>query len=343
VSLTLPQGSLFALLGSSGSGKTTLLRLVAGALTAQRGRILLADRDVTDLPPERRNLGMVYQSYALFPHRTARQNVAFGLEARGLPRPERQLRVEEMLDRVGLAPAERDRRPAALSGGQQQRVALARALVIEPALLLLDEPLANIDRLLRDQLRGELRALQRRTGVTTLLVTHDQEEALALADQVGVLAAGRLLQVGAPADVYLRPRTPAVARFLGLANLWTVEAVEEDGLLLTDGLTLGGVHGMVRGTVLMARPEHFLLGPAAASCSNRWTAPVLACSFHGPDALLEVALPAAHQPVRVRCRAADAPAVGALIAVGLPAEALWAIPDVDPPGLDDALGEESTL
>ena len=293
MSLTLPQGSLFALLGPSGSGKTTLLRLVAGAMTPRRGRILLAGRDVTDLPPERRNLGMVYQSYALFPHQTARQNVAFGLEARGVPNRERQRRVEEMLDRVGLAPAERDRRPAALSGGQQQRVALARALVIEPALLLLDEPLANIDRLLRDQLRGQLRALQRRTGVTTLLVTHDQEEALTLADQIGVLAAGQLLQIGAPADVYLRPRTPAVARLLGLANLWAVETITEDGMLLADGLSLSGLAGMVRGTVLMVRPEHFLLGPAAVSCPNRWTASVLACSFHGPDAILEVALPPA--------------------------------------------------
>src|SRR5262249_51880021 len=153
-------------------------------------------------------VGMVFQNYALFPHLSARRNVAFGLEVRGISRAERQRRVETMLDRVGLGSAERDRRPAGLSGGQQQRVALARALVIEPAVLLLDEPLANLDRSLRDQLAGELRALQQRTGVTTMMATHDQEEALALADLVGILAAGRLLQVGPPEEVYLRPRCP---------------------------------------------------------------------------------------------------------------------------------------
>jgi ABC-type Fe3+/spermidine/putrescine transport system ATPase subunit len=190
VSLGVAPGGFFSLLGPSGGGKTTLLRLVGGYLTPSAGRIRIHGRDVTGRPPEARNVGMVFQNYALFPHLSARENVAFGLEMHKVPRAARARRAEAMLDRVGLSAAERDRRPSRLSGGQQQRVALARALVIEPALLLLDEPLANLDRQLREQLRGELKELQRRTGVTTVLVTHDRDEALQLADRVGVLAAG---------------------------------------------------------------------------------------------------------------------------------------------------------
>ena len=214
VSLSVPPGQLLTLLGPSGCGKTTLLKLIGGYLTPAAGRLWLRGRDVTRLPPEARNAGMVFQHYALFPHLTAWGNVAFGLEVRRIPRFERDRRVRSMLERVGLTPAEFDRRPATLSGGQQQRVALARALVIAPDVLLLDEPLANLDRHLRDQLRAELRTLQRETGVTTVLVTHDQEEALAVSDLVGVMAAGRVLQVGPAAEVYHRPRTPFVARFL---------------------------------------------------------------------------------------------------------------------------------
>ncbi|HMF12834.1 MAG TPA: ABC transporter ATP-binding protein, partial [Gemmataceae bacterium] len=166
VSLQVLPGSFFSLLGPSGSGKTTLLRLVGGYLTPARGSIRICGRDVTRLPPERRDVGMVFQNYALFPHLTARENVAFGLEMRRVPRAERERRVEAMLDRVGLSAHQRDRRPARLSGGQQQRVALARALVVEPALLLLDEPLANLDRPLREQMRRELKELQHRAGVT---------------------------------------------------------------------------------------------------------------------------------------------------------------------------------
>ena len=162
---------------------------------------------------------MVFQNYALFPHLSARDNVAFGLGVRGVPRAERDRRVNAMLDRVGLSLEEREPQTDALSGGQQQRVALARALVIEPDVVLLDEPLANLDRHLRDQLRVELRTLQRETGVTTILVTHDQEEALSISDRIGVIQAGRVLQLGSPVEVYAHPRTPFVARFLGAANL----------------------------------------------------------------------------------------------------------------------------
>src|SRR5262249_10586573 len=206
-----------------------------GYLAPGSGRVSLRGRDVTALPPERRNVGMVFQNYALFPHLSARRNVAFGLEVRRVPRAERERRVEAVLERVGLTPAEPDRKPDARRGGQQQGVALARALVFARALLLLDEPLANLDRHLRDQLRAELRRLQRETGVTAVLVTHDQEEALAVSDRVGVMACGRLLQVGTPEEEYHRPRTPFVARFLGEANLRPAAAPGGAG----DGPALG--------------------------------------------------------------------------------------------------------
>src|SRR5439155_13403066 len=235
------------------------------------GRILLRQRDVTRLPPEARNAGMVFQNYALFPHLTARQNVAFGLEVRGVPRADRDRRVDAMLDRVGLTASERNRKPVALSGGQQQRVALARALVIEPDVLLLDEPLANLDRHLRDQLRGELRALQRETGVTAVMVTHDQEEALAISDRIGVTAAGRVLQVGPPAEVYARPRTPFVARFLGAANL-------------LDGKLVG-----LSAAVVMVRPEHCVLNPDPAAFRWAWPGRVTGVTFLGADLVADVA------------------------------------------------------
>jgi ABC-type Fe3+/spermidine/putrescine transport system ATPase subunit len=319
--LALPAGKFLALLGPSGCGKTTLLRLVGGYLKPTVGRIFLHGRDVTELPPERRDVGMVFQNYALFPHLSARRNVAFGLEVRGTPRSERQQRVETMLDRVGLGPAERDRRPAALSGGQQQRVALARALVIEPTLLLLDEPLANLDRSLRDQMAGELRALQRRTGVTTLMATHDQEEALALADLVGVLAAGRLLQVGPPEEVYLRPRCPFVARALGPANLIRRS---ESGASASPAL-------------MLIRPERCLLGPEAHLCPVRWTGRVLEVTFRGQAWLLRLAIES--QEVLLISRPAAAgppPAVGECLPVGVSSDALWPLPEADPPGLEEA-------
>ncbi|HWG42012.1 MAG TPA: ABC transporter ATP-binding protein, partial [Gemmataceae bacterium] len=238
ISLQLAPGTFFSLLGPSGGGKTTLLKLIGGYLRPTIGDIFLGERNVTTLPPERRDIGMVFQNYALFPHLTARENVSFGLEMRRIPRLEREQRVESMLDRVGLTAAERGRRPAQLSGGQQQRVALARALVLAPNLLLLDEPLANLDRHLREQLRGELKALQRDSGVTALLVTHDRDEALTLADRVGVLAGGRLLQEGDPQEVYQRPRCPFAARLLGDANLFTVEAIVSPQVRLEGGLYL---------------------------------------------------------------------------------------------------------
>jgi ABC-type Fe3+/spermidine/putrescine transport system ATPase subunit len=310
VSLAVPPGQLLALLGPSGCGKTTLLKLVGGYLTPAAGRIFLRQRDVTGLPPEARNAGMVFQNYALFPHLTARQNVAFGLEVRRVPRAERDRRVNAMLDRVGLSAAERDRKPAALSGGQQQRVALARALVIEPDVLLLDEPLANLDRHLRDQLRGELRTLQRQTGVAAVLVTHDQEEALAVSDLVGVMAAGRVLQVGPPAEVYARPRTPFVARFLGAANL-------------LDGKALG-----LPAAVVMVRPERCVLNPAAGACRWAWPGRVASVAFLGADVVAEVACDNGVS-LKVRARAAGEVRPGDRVTVGIPEDAAWPVPEPD--------------
>ncbi len=315
LSFGVPAGRFLTLLGPSGCGKTTLLKLIGGYLTPQAGAVRLRGRDVTARPPEGRNVGMVFQNYALFPHLTARQNVAFGLEVRGVPKDERHRRVEAMLDLVGLLGGERDRRPAALSGGQQQRVALARALVFAPDLLLLDEPLANLDRHLRDQLRAELRRLQRETGVTAMMVTHDQEEALAVSDLLGVMMAGRLLQLGPPAELYHRPRTPFVARFLGNANLLSGRALGTGPNVLT-----------------MVRPEQCVLGPAADACPWRRDGRILAVTFLGADVLAEVAC-GDGITLRVRVRPDADLRPGHLVPVGIPAEALWGIPDADPEGV----------
>ncbi len=278
---------------------------------------------------------MVFQSYALFPHLSAFDNVAFGLAMRGVSRRERARRVEEMLARVGLSAAEGQRQPAALSGGQQQRVALARALVTEPRLLLLDEPMANLDRQLRHRLRAQVKELQRQTAVTTLLVTHDQEEALALADRVGIMLAGRLLQVDAPQQLYRRPRCPFVARFLGDANLLEVEAVDGETVRLRGGPSLprpadSGLAPIRPGSLLLVRPEQCRLGPGA-ECPHPWPGRVVDRTFHGADQVLTVAL-TDQLSLRVRCGADEALAFppGAAVAVGVPATGPWVIPEDDP-------------
>jgi len=217
VSLEVGQGEFVSLLGPSGCGKTTTLRMLAGFLEPSEGEILVDGRDVTSLPPYRRRMGMVFQNYALFPHMNAAKNVAFGLEMRRLPKAEIVEKVKKALERVHLG-AYADRRIKELSGGQQQRVALARALVIEPSVLLLDEPLSNLDKNLRDALRKEIREIQQDLGITALFVTHDQGEALTMSDRIVVLKDGRVEQVGTPEDVYERPANPFVAAFIGRAN-----------------------------------------------------------------------------------------------------------------------------
>ncbi|MFA6030685.1 MAG: ABC transporter ATP-binding protein [Elusimicrobiota bacterium] len=231
VDLDIRRGEFFALLGPSGCGKTTLLRTIAGFETPDEGTVLLGGRDVTGDPPERRPVNMVFQHYALFPHLDVFENVAFGLRVRRTPEAEVRARVSEALSTVQLAGFER-RATARLSGGQQQRVALARALVNRPELLLLDEPMAALDEKLREDMREELKALQLRIGVSFLYVTHDQEEALELADRIAVMDGGRVVQVGTPQEIYESPRTAFVADFVGTTNLLKGRVVESEDLLL---------------------------------------------------------------------------------------------------------------
>lgn len=237
LTLTIESGEFFSLLGPSGCGKTTTLRMIAGLERPDSGRVLFDGRHVTDLPAYRRDIGMVFQNYALFPHLTVAGNVAYGLAGRGLSRAERARRVEAALERVAL-PGYGPRRVTELSGGQQQRVAVARAIVIEPAVLLLDEPLSNLDAKLRLDTRAELRRLQRELRITTIYVTHDQEEALALSDRIALLAGGRLQQVGSPTELYDRPANAFVAAFLGGANVVEVEVVAAGVVRLPSGETV---------------------------------------------------------------------------------------------------------
>jgi putative spermidine/putrescine transport system ATP-binding protein len=232
LSVTVGAGELVSLLGASGCGKTTTLRIVAGFLMPTTGRVTLGGRDLTRLPAHRRNIGLVFQNYALFPHLSVADNVAFGLKQRGVPGPERARRTGAMLERVGLAELAR-RLPGELSGGQRQRVALARALVIEPPLLMFDEPLSNLDAKLRVAMRVEIRQLQRANGTTSVYVTHDQEEAFSISDRVAIMHAGRILQLDTPERLYQRPASAFVARFVGFENLIPMQAVARDGAAVT--------------------------------------------------------------------------------------------------------------
>ncbi|MBP7064021.1 ABC transporter ATP-binding protein [Ferrovibrio sp.] len=263
VCLEIERGEFFAFLGPSGSGKTTLLRLVAGFGMPDAGTIRVGSRDVTTLPPWQRNVGMVFQSYALWPHMTVAENVAFGLEQRKVPRGEIPGRVQAALDLVGLGQYGA-RRPSQLSGGQQQRVALARTLVVEPEVLLLDEPLSNLDAKLREEMRDELRLLQRRTGLTTIFVTHDQEEANAVSDRMALLDGGRIQQIGRPVDLYDRPANRFVAGFLGSATL--IEGRVRHGHFEAEALALALPAAEARdgAACLALRPQALaLLAPAA--------------------------------------------------------------------------------
>lgn len=218
VTLNIEKGELVSLLGPSGCGKTTTLRMVAGFEAPTSGRLRIAGKDMTDVPVQNRGLSMVFQNYALFPHLTVAENVAFGLALRKLPKPEIAERVREGLQRVGLHNHD-DRLPRQLSGGQQQRVALARALVVNPSVLLMDEPLSNLDLKLREQLRDEIRSIQRSLGITAIYVTHDQGEAMAMSDRIAVMNGGLVEQIGAPRDIYEHPATTFVAGFIGQCNI----------------------------------------------------------------------------------------------------------------------------
>jgi spermidine/putrescine ABC transporter ATP-binding subunit len=291
VSLDAAPGEFVSLLGPSGCGKSTLLRMVAGLVEPDDGQIVLAGEDITRVPVHRRNLGLVFQSYALFPHMTVFENVAFGLRRHGVAPAELRPRVERMLELVRLGPLGA-RHPRELSGGQQQRVALARALVTEPRVLLLDEPLSNLDALLRDEMRVELKRLQERLGTTMIFVTHDQAEALILSDRVIVMDAGRVEQIGRPEEVYRQPATPFVARFLGRANFFAgvVARIEGNGAVVTlDGSELSIVASQWPGLVagqpvhVMIRQESIRFAPpdGEAGRSNHFPATVVFHAFAG--------------------------------------------------------------
>jgi iron(III) transport system ATP-binding protein len=268
INLHIRPGEFFAFLGPSGCGKTTLLRLIAGFNQADGGEVLVGGRDVSRLPPWKRDVGMVFQSYALWPHMTVRRNVAFGLEERKLPRSEIDRRVAAALELVGLAHLA-DRRPSQLSGGQQQRVAVARTIAIEPKVLLLDEPLSNLDAKMRVQVRRELRDLQQRLGLTTIFVTHDQEEANTICDRIAVMNDGIVQQVGTPMELYEKPANLFVANFLGTANILLGRVVREGGerfFEIDGGVRLPiPAHVVVpEGAKLVFRPQHASLGRAGA-------------------------------------------------------------------------------
>lgn len=237
ISLSIDPGEFFTLLGPSGCGKTTLLRMIAGFNTVDEGSIYFGDQLINNVPAHKRDIGMVFQNYAIFPHLTVFDNVAYGLKAKKVEKSEIKRRVTEALELVQIAPLA-SRKPNELSGGQQQRVALARAFVIEPRVLLMDEPLSNLDAKLRVQMRVVIKKLQRRLGITTVYVTHDQEEALSISDRIAVMKDGVIMQVGAPAAIYQKPENPFVAGFIGISNFIACQIEGEDpenARLITDG------------------------------------------------------------------------------------------------------------
>jgi spermidine/putrescine transport system ATP-binding protein len=260
ISLEIPRGSFFAMLGPSGCGKTTTLRMIGGFEEPDEGRIFLGDQDVVGLPPYKRDVNTVFQSYALFPHMTIEGNVGFGLERKGVPKAQRAGRVSEILELVGLA-GFATRKPRQLSGGQQQRVALARALVNHPRVLLLDEPLGALDLKLRKQMQLELKRIQHEVGITFVHVTHDQEEAMTMADAIAVMNDGHIEQLGAPTVLYERPATAFVAGFLGASNLLAGTVEGPDAIRLEDGtLVRASVNGRSGTVAAGVRPEKITIG-----------------------------------------------------------------------------------
>lgn len=318
--LTIASGSLTALLGPSGSGKSTSMKLIAGLLAPDRGEILLDGRPITRLPPERREVAMVFQSPLLFPHLTVADNVGFGLRLRGTPPATIAAQVGAMLDRVRLTGLG-DRRPARLSGGQQQRAALARALILRPKVLLLDEPLSSLDPTLRDEMRSLIRDLQRETGITTLVITHDQAEAVALADRIALLLDGRIAQHAPPEAFYRCPATKAVARFFGGVNFLPGRA--QGGVFHCAIGALGLPPGAPEGEHLLTiRPEALRLAPGP----NGRAARVTGVTFLGTQTRVALDLGGTTFQMLTDPGAARDLAPGTEVTVSLPPDALWLLP-----------------
>ena len=299
VSLAVAPGELISILGPSGCGKTTTLRIIAGFVEPDAGRVLLQNSDVTHVPPYKRDVGMLFQSYALFPHLTVVDNVGFGLKMRGVGRRERRRQAQEALEQVRLGEFA-ERYPRQLSGGQQQRVALARAIVIRPSVLLLDEPLSNLDARLRQDLRGQIRELQQRLAITTVFVTHDQEEALTVSDRIVVMNHGQIEQVGRPAEIYRSPQTRFVTEFIGEANIIAghLEPSDSGEMAFTADKGIGTVvvaarKGRARrAAAISLRPEALRLfhpdDPRALNYANRFPGTVIAATFLGAASVFRV-------------------------------------------------------
>ncbi|MET8910471.1 ABC transporter ATP-binding protein [Micromonospora sp. NPDC004551] len=331
VDIRIAAGEFFTLLGPSGCGKTTTLRMVAGFYFPTSGRIRFGQEDVTNRPPNKRDTGMVFQNYALFPHMTVAQNVAYGLKIRKVGRAESKRRVEEALGQVHLA-GYGERRIDQLSGGQQQRVALARALVIRPRTLLLDEPLSNLDAKLREETRVEIRRIQKESGTTAIYVTHDQAEAMAMSDRIAVMESGRVQQIGAPQEIYHRPANAFVARFIGRSNVLSLPVADAGPETVTVALPGGekvavaapADHGLrASGTALVSvRPEH--IGLTSATEAGALTGRVTELEFTGMSTNLLVDV--AGEPVQVT--AIDVPtglAAGDQVGLRLPRERMWVV------------------
>ena len=342
VNLTIEAGEFLTLLGPSGCGKTTTLRMIAGLEQNTGGRISIGDATVSDaergyfLAPERRRLGMVFQSYAIWPHMTVFDNVAYPLRIRRMKKDLVATKVMDALRLVEMA-GFADRPSPALSGGQQQRVAIARALVVEPEVLLLDEPLSNLDAKLRAQMGDEFRSLQRRLNMTTIYVTHDQTEAMALSDRVVVMDKGRILQVGAPREIYHRPADCAVARFFGEPNL--LPAVVKASQPSLNGYTLtvqghgwgGSCHSsaaLAPGSqaTIMIRPEHFQIGASPRSGANvelRWSGAIVATTFRGPST--SIVVETATGPLHIEVSGLVEGAIGQKVSISASSAAAWAL------------------
>jgi iron(III) transport system ATP-binding protein len=336
--LSVRPGELVALLGPSGCGKTTTLRLVAGFLAPEAGEIRVGDRVLSSpalvVPPERRRMAMIFQSYALWPHMTVAQNVAYGLRFAGVGRADRDRRVEEMLRAVQLG-GYGARYPGELSGGQQQRVAVARALVVEPEILLLDEPLSNLDASLREEMRFEIRRLHERFAITTLYVTHDQAEAMVISDRVAVLRDGRVVQIGPPEELFEHPRTRFVAEFVGKTNL--IDAVADGERSVARGalrLRVAAAGPPPRGQVVVSiRPHQIAIGPAAAPHAtddgNVLAGTVLRASYLGEAVDYQVALDGSDVVLRVTGPAPARVRAGEPVTVTVPATACVLLPAAD--------------
>ncbi|MCT4621931.1 MAG: ABC transporter ATP-binding protein [Marinisporobacter sp.] len=278
IDFSIDKGSFFTFLGPSGCGKTTILRIIAGFIKADKGKIFLGNKDITLIPPENREVGMVFQNYALFPHMNVYENIAYGLKIKKSPKKENRDQVEKYLHLVSLDGYEH-RKISELSGGEQQRIALARALVIEPKVLLLDEPLSNLDANLRDKMRIEIRELQKSLGITTIFVTHDQREALTMSDKIAVFNKGKCMQIGTPREIYEKPRNTFVATFIGDTNLLEVE-IDDKLAKFKNGMRLY-LKEDLKGNCISIRPQDIKISKNTKSVEHEWTGKVDKIQFSG--------------------------------------------------------------